>query len=201
VLGVSCKTEQVWVSSGVWHQPDADMLMWASREQFVIYKRWDKVDKGVMLFPPELGPQPSKMLGDPQQAFDSFAVDLAWQPGRVLEDVDQIVAELFSERLMIAQTEYRVNGFHVLLEYPVKTVNFSEREKYYQVDTGPVLLPDPQTPGSILDCRLAYVAHNCPEWAEFIVDVPTPLTDTIKVHHYSQSERVDETINRMIALE
>jgi len=201
VLAVSCKAEQVWVERDVWHQPNADMLIYAARDEFVVFKRWDKVDKGVMLFPPTLGPQPEKQPGDPRDAFDRFAFDLAWQDGRALETVEEILAELSGNRPMISQTEYQVNGFHVLLEYPVKVVNFSERERYYQVDTGPVLLPDPTDPMSLPACRLAFVAHNCPEWAEFIVNVHTPLTDEITVNHYSQSERIEGTVNRMIAVE
>ncbi|MHB0937896.1 MAG: hypothetical protein ACYDCO_04100 [Armatimonadota bacterium] len=200
-LGVSCKGEQVWVERDVWHQPNPDMLMYADRDEFVVFKRWDRVDKGVMLFPPSLGPQPEKQPGDPREAFDMFDLDLQWQEGRNLETVEEIIVELASNRLVISQTEYRTGGCRVLLEYPVKTVNFSERERYYQVDTGPVLLPDPADPLSLPACRLAYVAHNCPEWAEFIVNAHTPLTDEIKVNHYSQSERIEGTVNRMITVE
>lgn len=203
VLGAACKGEQVWVPSDVWHQPNPDMRMWASREQFVICKQWDRLDKGVMLFPPSLGPQPVKQLGDPAEAFDRFSIDLALRNGREVRENDEIVAILFSDRLMVAQTEYRVGGHHVLLEYPVKTVNWSERERYYQVDTGPVLLPDFANTGEplILGCRLAFAAHNGPDWAEFIVNVPTPLTDNIRVHHYSKSERIEGTVNRMIVVD
>jgi hypothetical protein len=44
------------------------------------------------------------------------------------------------------------------------------------------------------------VAHNCRDWAEFIVCVPTALTDGTKVHHYSTSVRLDGVENRMIAV-
>ena len=42
----------------------------------------------------------------------------------------------------------------------------------------------------IANLRLAYVAHNAPDWAEFLVNVPTPLTEEIAVHHYSKPQRV-----------
>lgn len=202
-LGASCKGEQVWVPAGVWHQPNPDMLMWASRDRFVVCKQWDKVDKGVMLYPPERGPQPEKQLEDPRAAFTDFSLAIAEERGRVIEEIGEIIDVLVSDRRMVACTEYRMHGYHVLLEYPVKTVNWSERERYYQVDTGPVLLPDLENTAVplILGCRLAFVAHNCPEWAEFIVNVPTPLTEEIAVHHYSRSERIEGTINRMIVIE
>jgi hypothetical protein len=141
VLTVSCQTEQVWVERDVWHQPAADMCMIASRDEFLIVKRWDKVDKGVMRHPPTLGVQPERQLDDPAVCFDRYSVDRATRPGRLLESMDDIVETLAASTPVVSQTEYESAGFRVLLEYPVKIVNFSERERYYQVDTGPVLLP------------------------------------------------------------
>lgn len=199
-LGVSCKSEQVWVPRQVWHMPNADMCMWASRDQCMVFKRWDKVGKGVPRYPASLGTQPEKQLENVNEVFDRFVIDAPWCRGRVLAGVDEIVEVLASDRAVLSQTEYCRDGYRVLLEYPVKTVNFSERECYYQVDTGPVLLPDTSRPPAALieGCRLAYVAHNSPDWAELIVNVPTMLTDAIQVHHYAQSERIEPTINRMI---
>jgi hypothetical protein len=191
----------VWVKHDVWHQPNADMCMLAGRDEFLVFKRWDKTDKGVMLYPPSLGVQPERQLGDPKEGFDRFSIDLANRPGRVLEGVDAIIETLWTATPLAAQTEYETADYRVLLEYPVKVANFSERERYYQVDTGPILLPDlDRQHRSLLEgCRLAYIAHNCPEWAEFIVCAPTPLTDAVKVHHFSQSIRIEGTRNRIIA--
>ena len=202
VLTASCKSEQVWVKRDIWHQPNADMCMLAGPDEFLVYKRWDKTDKGVMLFPASLGVQPERQLDDPKECFDRFSINLATRPGRPLENLDAILDTLSADAPVVAQTEYETSSHRVLLEYPVKVVNFSERERYYQVDTGPILLPDFEREyRSLLEgCRLAYVAHNCPEWAEFIVCVPTPLTDAVKVHHYSKSIRLEGTRNRLIAV-
>ena len=202
VLSSSCKSEQVWVKRDIWQQPNADMCMMAGQDEFLIYKRWDKADKGVMLYPASLGVQPERQLGDPREAFDSFSINLVKRPGRVLGDIDAILTMLASDTPVVAHTEYEVAGHEVLLEYPVRCVNFSERERYYQVDTGPILLPDfAHDSKSLLEgCRLAYIAHNSPEWAEVIVCVPTPLTDSIKVHHYSENLRIEQTRNRLIGL-
>jgi hypothetical protein len=202
VLGVSCKTERVWIPRGIWTEPNADMCMIAGRDEFLIYKRWDMADKGVMLYPASLGVQPERQVDDPEKCFDSFSMDIAESDGRVLATTDEILEALFAAVPVVARTEYEEAGHRVLLEYPVKTVNFSERERYYQVDTGPVLVPDfAGGHRSILESlQLAYVAHNCPEWAEFIVCVPTPLPDGTKVHHYSRSVRIEGTRNRMIAV-
>jgi len=202
VLSPSCKSEQVWVKRDVWHQPNADMCMLAGKDEFLVQKLWDKADKGIMLYPASLGVQPERQLGDPKEAFDSFSINLVKRPGRVLGDIDSILAALESDVPVVSQTEYETAGHDVLLEYPVRCVNFSERERYYQVDTGPILLPDfeREYKSMLAGCRLAYIAHNSPEWAEAIVCVPTPLSDDIKVHHYSQVVRLEGTRNRMIAV-
>jgi hypothetical protein len=202
VLSSSCKAEQVWVERDVWHQPNADMCMLAGRDEFLVFKRWDKVDKGVLLFPPSLGVQPERQLGDPAETFDRFSIDLASRAGRLLSTTDSIIEAFFADTPVVCQTEYEQGDYRVLLEYPVRTVNFSERERYYQVDTGPVLLPELEGDyKSLLEgCRLAYVAHNAPGWAEFIVCVKTPVADGIQVHHYSQSIRIEGTKNRLIAV-
>lgn len=201
-LGVSCKTEQVWVDQDVWHHPNADMLMWATRDEFVIFKRWDRMDKGVMLHPPSLGPQPERQLGKTRDAFARFALDMKSQPGETLDDSQAIIAALAGDRTVIAQTTFRAHGYHVLMEYPVKTVNYSEREHYYQVDTGPVLLPDVTAPATdmLLRCRVAFIAHNASTWAECLACVPTEIADGLRVQHYAESIRLEDTVNRMIAV-
>lgn len=202
VLTVSCQAEQVWVKRDVWHNPPADMCMIASKDEFLVVKRWDKADKGVLRYPATLGVQPERFLDDPAVCFDSFGIDRVARHGRLLENVDKIVETFFTNVPVVAQTEYVTDGFSVLLEYPVKIVNFSERERYYQVDTGPVLLPDlgAGVKPLISGMQMAFVAHNCKDWAEFLVCAPTPVGAGIKVHHYSQVVRLDHVVNRLFAV-
>lgn len=202
VLSASCKSEQVWVERDVWHQPNADMCMIAGPGEFLVFKRWDKTDKGILLFPPSLGVQPERQLDNPDECFDRFSIDRVTRAARKLEKLDEILETLFSGSPVVGHTEYDTGEYQVLLEYPVRVVNFSERERYYQVDTGPILLPEfGKSQRSLIEgCRLAYVAHNRPEWAEFIVCVPTPLNEQIKVHHYSESIRFEGTKNTLFAV-
>jgi len=81
-------------------------------------------------------------------------------------------------------------------------MNVNERDWIYQTDTGPVLLPDfsQDTEHLIETLYLAYVAVNSPDWAEFIVQTPTPLNDEIAVNHYSKAVRLQtrNTIFRLL---
>ena len=102
---------------------------------------------------------------------------------------------------LVGQTELMDSrsGRTAILEYPVKTINANERDTIYQTDTGPVLLPDfSGEPESMIErLELAYSAVNCPSWIEFIVRVPTPVSDDVSVYHYSKPVRFDAT-NRII---
>jgi hypothetical protein len=172
----------------------------ASTEDFLLIKSWDRNDRGVMLFPPSLGVQPERHVGRADEAWTDRQIDISLAWGRRLDNTDQIIEAVQGNRLLVSQTEFRLrNGDVVWLEYPVKTVNVSERHGYYQVDTGPVLFPDLSIghDNPIGNVRLAYVAHNGPEWAEFIVNVPTPVAESIAVNHYSKSVGV-EAQNLMI---
>ncbi|MEQ1852504.1 MAG: hypothetical protein ABMA01_13050 [Chthoniobacteraceae bacterium] len=205
VLGAECRTEQVWVKRDIWHDPNASMCMIAGEKHCLIEKHWARADFEATLFPPKLGAQPERQLIDPHEAFADFSVDVAQVRAVELNGTDAIMGALAGRGTVIARTEYAAAGYAITLEYPVKTSNYSERERYYQVDTGPILFPgvagieSKDTP-PIMACRLAYVAHNDPRWTEFLVCVPTPVTDNLKVHHYSQSVRLEDVRNRMFSV-
>ncbi|MDZ4288361.1 MAG: hypothetical protein U0984_10405 [Prosthecobacter sp.] len=205
VLGAECRTEQVWVKRDVWHDPNASMSMIAGEKHCLIEKRWARADFEATLYPPKLGAQPERQLIDPHEAFADFAVDVAQVRAVELNGTGAIIGALSGKGTVIARTEYTAAGYAITLEYPVKTCNHSERERYYQVDTGPILFPgvtgiESKDAPPIMACRLAYVAHNDPHWAEFLVCVPTPVADNLKVHHYSQSVRVEDARNRMFSI-
>ena len=191
-LGASCKTEQVFVERDVWMQPNADMCAVSSAHEFMVIKRWDQVDKGVMLYPPSLGPQPERQCIDPVLAFESHSLALRRRAARKLDTIEEIIELMSGDREIVGRTGFEIEGGDVTVEYPVKTANYSERHRYYQVDTGPVLFFDEvMGPQVIEQLHLAYVAHLGGDWAEFLVSRPTRLKDhAVSVHHFSEVRRV-----------
>lgn len=191
-LGTSCKTEQVFVERDVWMEPNADMCAVAGAGQFLILKRWDRTDKGVRLHPPTLGVQPERQCVDPAAAFYTQSLALRQRAARELTTTDEIITVLAGDRPVAARTTWAIPGGEVTVEYPVKTVNWSERHRYYQVDTGPVLFFGEATGTNLIEhFHLAYVAHLGGDWAEFLVSQPTPLAGLpVAVHHFSGVHRV-----------
>ena len=85
----------------------------------------------------------------------------------------------------------------------MKVINVSERERFYQVDTGPVIVPDATAfdgTHSISSLRLAFIAHNSSGCTEMLLNVPTPVGQGISVNHYSKVLKVAAQ-NRMFAVD
>lgn len=203
-LSAACKAEQVNVAQGIWHQPNADMCMIVSDEHFMVIKSWDRTNKGIKLHPPTLGDQPERQVGRLAEAVESIRIDLCRVEGQPLTTTDQIVAAILANRRLVGQTDYTApDGSAIQLEYPIKLINASEVDRYYQTDTGPILWPDLANgwgTNAIATLRQAFIAQSAPGWAELIVNVPTPLSEGISVNHYSRSERLDGVVNRIIEL-
>lgn len=204
VLGVSCKTERVGVPRDIWLDPNADMCMVLSREHFLDMKSWDRSNKGITrLYPPSRGPQPERQIGRVADVFDSIKINLRLTEANPLTTPEQIVAATLADELLVGQVAFTAQDrYDVLLDFPVKTMNANERDNIYQTDTGPLIFPDFSL--DFTDIRdtfhLAFVAFNSSDWAEFILQVPTPLTGDLSVNHYSKPVRLEGTHNTIVRL-
>ena len=204
VLSSACKAEQVHVQENIWHDPAADMCLVASQSEFLVIKSWDRNNRGVMLSPPTLGEQPERQAGKVVDAFTELRIDPHRTLCHPLDTTEEIVAAVLENKPLVSQTEFSTTeGIHVFLEYPVKVINASEREMFYQTDTGPVLVPDATVfdgTHAVSTLRQAYIAHNSLGCTELLVNVPTPVGQGISVNHYSRTLKVAAK-NRIFALD
>jgi hypothetical protein len=193
VLGVNCKTERVGVEQDIWTEPNADFVPIFSREQYLHVKTFDQVGKQVMLYPPSLGVQPERQVGRVAESLDSLRIDLSYCEGEILGSADQIIAATLANQPLVARTQIEDDRYLAVLDYPIKTMNANDRDKIYQTDTGPVLLPDlSREPEELIGgFELAFSAFNAPHWIEFLVRAPTPIAEGISVYHYSRPVRFD----------
>lgn len=189
VLGASCKTEYVGVDENIWTDPNADFCIILSDDSFLILKSWDQNNKGVMRYPTSLGEQPERQTGQVAETYDSIKINVRQVEGERLETTEKIVNATLAGHILVGQTIFTLQEqYEVRVDFPIKTINVNERELIYQTDTGPILFPDLSIPHDNLieTFRLAYIAYNCPDWAEIILQVPTPLNDELSVNHYSK---------------
>ena len=193
VLGANCKTERVGVERDIWLEPNADFVPVMSRDFFMAFKAFDRADKGVMLYPPSLGPQPERQVIVAAEAFDNSRIDISYCEGEILESAERINQSVLDYHPLVARTELENERYSAVLTYPVKTINANERDQIYQTDTGPVLLPEmSREPNELMHgMELAFAAFNCPTWTEFLVRTKTPVAEGIGVYHYSKPVRVD----------
>lgn len=193
VLGVDCKTERVGVDRDIWTEPNADFVPVMSQTRFLNIKTFDRAGKQVSLFPSSLGMQPERQIGDIQQAFDSVKIEVCECDGEILETNRDIVNAVLDNRVLVGRTVIWSETYSALIEYPMKTINANERDDIYQPDTGPVLFPDLacEFENLIGGLELAFLAYNTPNWVEFLVRVPTKVTDDVEVYHYSRTVRMD----------
>lgn len=193
-LGEACKTERVGVNrqTGIFTQPNSDFRPVLSETHALFFKSWDKNDKGLMLVPATLGPQPERQVVSTEEAFYRSRLHITHVDGNVLEDADAVIAAADKGLPIVARTEFRVAGYQVLLDYPVVTLNVSEKYNAFQTDTGPVLYPELHLPHTnpLETFRLAFCAFNALDWTEFIIQKPTPVGAGISVNHYSETVTV-----------
>ena len=185
---------------GIFTQPNADFRVGMSEEETIILKSWDRNDKRVMLDPPSLGPQPERQVVNTREAFHRHKIILRYEEGAELKDAGEVISAVDAGRPLVGQTDFLASGYRVELEYPVFTINVSERYDFYQTDTGPVIYPDLTAPFERMaeTLWLAFSAFSSPDWTEFIVQRPTSIGEGVSVNHYSESVWVDST-NRLIA--
>lgn len=189
VLGASCKTEFVGVERDLWTEPNADFCIILSEDSFLILKSWDRNNKGVMRYPAALGEQLERQSGRVSDTYERVSINLRPVPAERLQGAEAIVAATLADEPLVGRCAYCLNDrYDIEIDFPIKTINANEREWIYQVDTGPIPMPDlsPDSGGWIDSFHLAYVAFNREDWAEFILQVPTPLSEGISVNHYSR---------------
>jgi hypothetical protein len=108
-----------------------------------------------------------------------------------LKSNEEIREATYSMLPLVAQTEIRNTETEqrAILEYPVKTMNTHRENDMYQVDTGPLAFPDltQRHDRNVDGISLAFVAFNVPDFADFVLEVPTSLGEGgPDVHHYSE---------------
>lgn len=193
-LIAGCRTEWVYQEESLFQIP--------SREYRGIWSRDRHMSTGYgMLYEGE-----TKSSQPTAEAFTSLHFTLRTYPEVTVLDTDEaVVAATERELPIVAQTEIGDAERHMraVIEYPVKTMNFHPERKRFQVDTGPVLLPDFASTSEhrIEWFDMAHVVYNTFDRAEFIIRRPTPVEidghEACRVHHYSET-RIHEARNTLV---
>jgi hypothetical protein len=178
----SCKSEDTFAKQNLFYQDNYDFLPIVGDGRWLIFRR-----------PARLNPAYRQIRAEPdvwgtmnQKLFEAT-------PLTSLETWEQVRDATAAGLPIVSQTEiaHADTGLRATIECPVKTMNIGIDKRMYQVDTGPVAFPDlTKRHEPPIDClQLAFLAFNAPDFADFVVEQPTPVVEDAmekcKIHHYS----------------
>ena len=177
----SCKSERTFAEKDLFQQENYDFCGIFGGDEYVIFRagrEWS-----------------DKYLdqGNWSDRFDDLVWHLREASGEQLLTTNQEIVEasIAGHPLIGRTTVSSGDGSRqAVLEFPIKTMNANDIRVMYQVDTGPI--PFPELDGDFdLDIkrfRLAFVAYNVPDFADFVLQVKTPVREgePASIPHYSE---------------
>jgi hypothetical protein len=195
--GGACKSEDTFAKKNLFYKDNYDFTPIFGDGKVLVFRRHVDERKGYR----SIRPMANMWGGDPIIRTPAASVIVE------LDSWEKIYKATMEGIPIVTQTVIRNDetGLSALIECPCKTININRERKQYQTDTGPVLLPDlTQRYEEPMDSlRLAYIAFNVPHFADFVVEVPTPVLDKGKpvasVYHFSELHTFT-TDNKLFAL-
>lgn len=162
-----CRTEWMYREDRLFQHPNREYCVVAS------YRHDIRVGGGLLAEER----RPIKVL---EEAFRDHRFDIRHLSNpRLLSTDEEVIRATEALAPLVARTELRFpqRKWRIVLEYPIKTMNINRKHRRFQVDTGPIALPDPTVPGDewIESFYRAFVAYNRFDRAEFVVERSTPL--------------------------
>lgn len=207
VLGASCKAEDTYASQNLFLDPNYDFCPIFSDKEYALIRIYASAEPEEVARPDGVEKPCGMEAGLIKDRFLEVPIHLETVPSaRVLENNAQIVQATLNNEPLVGRVEvldHQGRG-GALLEFPIKTMNVNDIENMFQVDTGPVLLPNLDWGGEhLVECfSLAFVAYNSFAGADFVLQQPTPTSgadDAVTVYHYSQILTIP-TRNSVISL-
>ncbi len=181
-LIASCKGETVYVDGELFRKPSYDWFGVFSQRDYRLFRTFATYENDR---------EDEFTTGRVKDNFHEVRTSLSRTPdATVLSQEKDIVDATLQNRRLVGRTTVKDEASNVTatIEYPIKTINVNPDREVFQVDTGPVLYPDlgSQNPRIVEWLRPAYLAYNSFEYAEFIVQSPTPVGQGLWVKHYSE---------------
>lgn len=197
VLVASCKAEDTYAERDLFKQPNYDFCAIFGDVDYCIVRVGLPVTACW------------RDVGLSTERFEDVRIDVAETDAEVCADARAIVEATLANRPLIGRTEMLDDAGEMVarLEYPIKTMNVNEAEHsggewIYQVDTGPILVPDPtrQVELAVEQFDLAFIAWNAPDWADLIALEPTQVNHSDDcAGHYSRVSHI-EVRNEVLAV-
>jgi len=166
----SCKSEDTFAKNNLFYPDNYDFCPIYGDGQWLIFRRKNRVTPDY------------RRVQKLETVWGIPELKLAYGKNvRELKTWEEIRDVTASTTPMVSQTELSDpnTGLRAIIECPIKTMNISHEKKMYQVDTGPVVFADlsQRFPDPIDSLSLAFIAFNVPEFADFVIEQPTPVVE------------------------
>ena len=163
-----CRAEEVYVDTSLLVMPNYEFAGIFTEEECVLIRIHWRSDRD------------NREYGRAAERFDHVEIAVhMYADARPLADGAAIVAATLGNVPLVGQTELRDEngGVRAVLDYPIKTMNVLRTTQQFQIDTGPVLLPDVASAVSheIERFDLAYILYHQLDRAEFILRRPVGI--------------------------
>ncbi len=192
----SCKSERTFAPKDLFQQDNYDFLPILGPDHWLIFRRkaWLNENYRSVVETEKVWGKPILKLREAREV-------------RELTTWEQIRDATAAAIPIVTQTELvgAETGLRAVIECPTKTMNVSIDKKMYQVDTGPIAFPDlsKRFDPQIACLSLGFVAFNAPDFADFVVEQPTPTSEDgkgpCKIYHYAKPFS-QKAKNRVLAL-
>lgn len=192
----ACKSERTFAPKDLFVHDNYDFLPVFGPEWGVIFRRKATVHDGY------------RSCQRARDMWDGQDYHLVEGPAATLLTSNAAVREAtYAFTPIVAQTEIQCQhtGLQAIIEYPVKTLNTHRANDLYQVDSGPVVLPDltERHKRHVDAMRLAFVAFNAPHFADFVIEARTQVSSdpgATEIYHYAEHLSLPAQ-NRLYALQ
>lgn len=167
----SCKSENTFAPKDLFHKDNYDFLPIFGPEDGAIFRRKAHLNADYR----QIRKSADMWEGQTYKLIKPRTV-------RLLRSNRQIREATHAGVPIVAQTEISDprTRLRAIIEFPVKTMNIHDARDLYQVDTGPIAFPDLtrsfDRPAESLS--LAFVAFNAPDSADFVIESPTPISES-----------------------
>jgi hypothetical protein len=192
-----CRSERMYSAPGepLFQMPNYEFCgVWTEREYRIVRTGWTSDRDN-----PESGESAGRF------AWTRLDLRTRDDPLELATDAEVVTATL-ANRPLVAITELQdeTSGRRAVLEYPVKTMNVARSPDRFQVDTGPLLLPDfaSTAPRGVDRLDLAHVVYWRRDVAEFVLRRPIPVRpgSDVAVTDYGEI-RIIPALNRLLTVD
>jgi hypothetical protein len=174
-LIVPCRSERMYAEGALYQMPNYEFGgIWSEQALLILRTHWTSARDHR-----EYGE--SGAAGAPLARFRDWRLDVRRLDGaETLASPRAVVEATLANRPLVARTELRADGggARAVLEYPVKTMNVARYPDRWQVDTGPLIAPDPEAAAAARPIERLGVAHavyNRTDRIELIFRRPTAI--------------------------